>query len=127
MSLTFRRVAGQPQAAPRTYSEELGWTAERTAQGIVYKGNYLVRSLRYQGWVLQQDRKLQFYILNPPIQLLRETNFGACFHIRNDGWWLISFKPHDIPADLASGVAGIQKTLHTAFETRETSRRATRT
>src|SRR5437868_5989454 len=105
MSVHPTIVRGQPSAAPKDYAQELGWKSKSgpTADSAVYSGYYRAAGLRYQGWVLQQTNgKLLFYILKPPISLLRKTQFAGCFHFRNDEWWLIGFRPDAVPADLAS-------------------------
>jgi hypothetical protein len=115
---------GQPCAVPKDYTHELGWTHHRTADGTVYTGHYRATGLRYQGWVLLNDKgKLSFYIHKPPMGLLRDTDYAGCFHFRNDGWCLVTFKPYDVPADVSSGIAAIQKALRNAFETRTAKRR----
>ena len=117
MTYTLTRQA--PLApAPKTYAQELGWQGNRTNAGIEHTGRYRAPGLQYRGWVLQKNGGLQFFIHKPPMDLLHDTDFSGCFHARNDGWWLISFKPHAIPPDLASGIAAIQKALRRAFEVR---------
>src|SRR5690349_17233710 len=116
----FRR--GQPKAAPKTYDQDLGWARKETMDGTVYTGYFRAVGLRYEGWILQQRKSLQFYILKPPIQLLRDTEFGGCFHAQNDGWWLIAFKPYHAPRDASSGIAAVQKALLRAFQLRTTRR-----
>jgi len=117
-------MKGRPLAAPKAYAQDLGWRTEWTAQGTIYIGYYRAPGLRYEGWVDDNRGKLQFYIRKPPINLLHDTDFGGCFHPRNNDWWLITFKPYDLPADLSSGVAAIQKALRRAFEVRAARRRS---
>jgi hypothetical protein len=110
---------GQPLAAPKDYAEELGWVRQRTAESIVFTGYFRAPALRYRGWILQeQSGKFNFFIHRPPIELIRDTDSAGCFHPKNDGWWLITFKPDAQPADIASGIAAIQKVLRKAFEVR---------
>jgi len=123
MSVGSTRLRGQPRAALKNYADELGWTRRRAPDGAAFTGYYRASGLRYEGWVVEHDDKLLFYILRPPMNLLRETDFSGCFHARNDGWWLVSFKPDDRPADAASGIASIQKALRDAFRTRSDLRR----
>jgi hypothetical protein len=117
-------LKGRLSAAPRDYAQELGWSGQQTSEGTVFKGHYRAPGLRYDGWILRSpDGKLSFYILRPPMDLIRDTDYSNCFHARNDGWWLITFKPYDMPADVASGVASIQKVLRQAFGNRTAKRR----
>jgi hypothetical protein len=108
----------------KAYSQDSGWRRDMTGKGMVYTGYYRVPGLRYSGWVSQKwSGTLLFYILNPPIALLRETEFGGCFHFAgNDGWWLISFRPEARPPDVDSGVAAIQLALRQAFVARAAKR-----
>lgn len=120
----LRRI--QSRAAPpiRTYARELGWTSQPSREGgTIHQGYYRALGLRWDGYVHQTFKGLDFFILNPPIQLIRDTNFGGCFHARNDGWWLVAFKPDAKPSDLDSGVAAIQHVLLNAFEVRAAKRR----
>ena len=115
---------GRQVAAPKTYAQELGWTARRDGKSAVYSGHYRARGIRYEGWIVTKSGgKLLFYILNPPLALLRETEFGGCFHFNNDDWWLIGFHPGDQPTDVCSGIAAIQKALMEAFNVRTAKRR----
>lgn len=111
----------------RVYSDDLGWQRQRTAEGIVHSGTYRGPAVRYSGWILEDNDTLAFYIYKPPINLLRDTEYGQCFHPQKDGdWWLIGFRPYARPADVSSGIAAIQKALRTAFTTRLRSRRTQR-
>jgi hypothetical protein len=123
MSVLSALFGGQPSAAPRNYAQDLGWKKQMSANGTVYTGHYRAAGLRYDGWILWREKRPEFFILKPPIDLLRDTDYAGCFHARNDGWWLITFKPYDVPADVASGIAAIHKTLRKAFELRAARRR----
>ena len=125
MGTQSQLVRGRRPAAPKGYAYELGWRGHEEDEDTVYRGQYRARGLRYEGWIVETKAgKLTFYILNPPLDLLRETDFGGCFHYNNGEWWLIGFKPFDRPADAASGIAAIQKSLLVAFEARSAKRRA---
>lgn len=117
----------QTRTAPpvRTYARELGWSTQPGSPGgTVHRGYYRAFGLRWDGYVYQSSKGLDFYILNPPMELIRDTDFGGCFHTAgNDGWWLIAFKPYAKPADLDSGVAAIQYVLLNAFQIRAAKRR----
>lgn len=114
-------------AAPKNYRQQLGWQSRESGDDLIFTGQYRVSGLRYDGWVRRDaSRKLSFFIRNPPIEWLRDTEYGGCFHPRNDGWWLIGFKPNDTPADVSSGIAAIQKALGCAFEIRAQKRRTGR-
>ena len=107
----------------RTYARELGWASKPSPPGTVHTGYYRAVGLRWQGHVYQTSKALDFYILKPPVDLIRDTDFGGCFHARNDGWWLVAFRPEAIPPDLDSGVAAIQYVLAKAFQVRAAKRR----
>ncbi len=117
-------VKGQPSAAPKSYAQELGWASHTGPDGTVYTGHYRMPGLRYEGWIVEDNGKLTFYIKKPPIDLLRATDFAGCFHCNNDDWWVVGFKPYDMATDVASGIAAIQKTLWKAFQVRTAKRRA---
>jgi hypothetical protein len=107
----------------KVYAEELGWQSRTTNDGLVHTGNYRAAGLKYSGWILEKvGGKFQFFIHNPPIKLLRSTDFAGCFHACNDGWYLIAFKPHSVPAEISSGIAAVQKALRNAFEVRVSTR-----
>jgi len=104
--------------------QELGWRSSPAGDVVQFSGQFRLAGLRYDGYVRQElGGRLSFYIHNPPIVWLRETEYGGCFHPRDDGWWLVSFKPHEVPADASSGVAAIQIALVAAFATRTRKRR----
>lgn len=111
---------GQPPAAPTSYARQLGWETHRTDRGTEHSGHYRAPSrVLYRGFVLEESRgNLHFYIHRAPIAWLRLTHFGACFHAMADEWWKISFRPHERPADLDSGIAAVQRALRAAFEAR---------
>lgn len=114
-----------PRSGVRTFSRDLGWTSEFQCDGSkVHRGLFMAVGLRWQGYVHQKSGKLEFFIQNPPIQMIRDTEFSGCFHARNDGWWFIGFKPEALPADLDSGIAAVQHVLRTAFERRAEKRRS---
>src|SRR5438128_7752 len=99
-------TASNPQPpAPRSYAQDLGWTSDSTAEGLSWTGSYRACSLRWQGYIHQPrgGGRLCFYILRPPFDVLKDTHFGACFHARNDGWWLVSFDL-SAPPNLDSGI-----------------------
>jgi hypothetical protein len=119
------RFWGRLSAAPKNYAQDLGWKSRKTSNGVLYTGYYRAYGLRYEGSVLKaHDGKLTFLIRKPPIELLRDTEFGGCFHAADDGWWLVAYKPWSLPADAPSGIAAIQKTLLKAFEIRAEKRRS---
>lgn len=108
----------------RTYARELGWTSQPSREaGTIHRGYFRALGLRWDGYVYQTSKGLDFYILNPPIQLIRDTDFSGCFHAANDGWWRITFKPYALACDLDSGVAAIQHVLLNAFQVRAAKRR----
>ncbi len=113
------------QRQVRTFSRDLGWTSEAQREGgTVHRGFFRATGLRWQGYVRQKSGKLDFFVLNPPIQMIRDTQFSGCFHARNDGWWFIGFRPEALPPDVDSGIAAVQHVLKTAFEKRAEKRRS---
>ena len=108
---------GQQRAAPRSYSLDSGWSAQRQADGTVHTGYYRAVGRTWQGWIYEGRKgKLECFIFQPPIELIRATEFAGCFHARGDDWWLITFKPSAKPDGVDSGIAAIQKTLFKAFQ-----------
>ena len=114
-----RRRAMPRRQGSRSFAEDLGWQHRETTNGTVYTGFFRVHSLAFPGWI-RHDRtgKLHFLIHQPPMELLRETEYFGCFHPRGDGWQLVTFKPHEEPPDPHSGIASIQKALLDAVSLR---------
>lgn len=115
--MNSRSSREQPEAAPKTYKDELGWRSHPTAEGITHTGYYRVYTLKYRGWILQKpDGKFQFFIQRPPFSLIKHTEFAGCFHEREGGVWLITFKPYALPNTVSSGIVAIQNAMRRAFE-----------
>jgi hypothetical protein len=111
---------GRPGAAPRYYSDDLGWKTQQTSDQFVYTGYYRVVGLRFDGYIRESKNggQLYFFVRKPPIQLIRDTEFAGCFHARNDDWFLVGFKDRAQPKDVNSGIAAIQRVLLKAFRVR---------
>ncbi len=110
---------GRPRAAPvRTYAQDLGWMSRRASNGqILHEGFFCAARQRWQGRILQTGPRFDFRILNPPIGVIRGTEWEGCFHaISRDGWWRITFRPWSQPRDLDSGITAINAVLQTCFQ-----------
>jgi hypothetical protein len=114
LSLPLPPQKRQPaQRAALTFAQDMGWKSQLGTGGRTeYTGFFQACSLRWKGFIYQElDNTLDFYILNPPVGLLRHTDYAGCFHARNDGWYLITFKPYAKPINVDSGISAIQRAL----------------
>ena len=83
------------RVAPLTFAQDMGWKSRPGQDGRTeYTGFFQACSLRWLGEIYhERDNTLHFYIHQPPIGLLRHTDYSGCFHARDHGWYLITFKP----------------------------------
>jgi hypothetical protein len=116
-TITASRPQRQQQpvrrAAPLTFTQDMGWKCQSGEGGrLEYTGYFQACSLRFRGEIYHEpDNSLYFYIHQPPIGLLQHTDYAGCFHPRDYGWYLISFKPYAKPANVDSGIYSIQQAL----------------
>ena len=114
----FRR--NPPLSDLRTLSKDLGWTSTRENGYRESYGFFRPNGLRWDGYIVENNyQSFRFYILKPPIRLLRRTEWAGCFHsIGDSGWYRITFKPWSIPKDVDGGIAAVNKVLRNIFRRR---------
>ena len=115
----FRRNAGNSVKVANvqfpSFVEVHGWKRRCNADGsILYSGRFSVSGLMttWQGECLQRGSTFSFKIFRPPADLIKKTQWGACFQpIHNQpGWFSVHFHAPE-PKDVDSGFAGIQFAL----------------
>lgn len=94
----------QVDRAKLTYLEERGWT--RHGEG--YRGQYKTPRGTWWGEVKPDGPNLNFFVHDPPHQVLNGPH-NACFNHIGDGWWWVHFyRESPNPSD---GVMEIERVL----------------
>jgi hypothetical protein len=92
------------------YWQEHDWKRD----GRRYQGTYQTRFGSYVGWI--EDRAfgdIRFLMHTPPAEL-RNSGHWACFQPKGDGWYAVHMRIP--PADVSSGIIGIERLITEAFE-----------
>lgn len=107
-----------------TYAEDLGWRPRPRPDGVVvHVGSFRALGLEWEGCVYENQGDLQFFMKNPPISMIRKTEYGGCFHAsQTPGWFKVSFMPGATPSGLSSGIAAINVMLSEVYKITEPSR-----
>ena len=102
-----------PVLIPRAelpYWQEHGWKRD----GRQYRGTYQTRFGSYAGVI--EDRTfgdIRFLIHHPPTEL-RDSGHWPCFQNKGDGWYAVHMRIP--PADVSSGIIGIERLITSALE-----------
>ncbi len=119
MKLVFRLGnRGQSGAAPRTYAQDMGWKPTRRPGYILHEGHFRTVGLRWRGFARECSGSFDFYIFDPPIGFVRNSQWAGCFHLGDGRWYHITFVPGQQPKDLDSGIAAINKVLSRSLRSR---------
>ena len=105
----------------RTMAQDSGWVSSSKANGtIIHKGNYIWGRRRWRGEVEQQGGTFHFFIWNPPIELIRMTEYAGCFHLESvrEAKYRISWKVGQYPKSLSSGIISVNRVLNEAMSLR---------
>ena len=106
-------TGGQPGAAPRTYAQDMGWAVKALPDGMVYRGYFRAKGLRWQGQIqCAPDGRILVFIENPPLGFIRSTEWAGCFHATSTGkWFQVTFKPYAPAKDVDGAIAAVNKIL----------------
>ncbi len=95
------------------YWQEHGWVRS----GDQYLGTYQTRFGSFSGAI--DDRSfgdIRFLIRHPPAEV-KNSDHWPCFQSKGDGWYRVHMRIP--PADVSSGIMGIERLIASSFKTEE--------
>jgi hypothetical protein len=103
------------QRSRKSLLQERGWVLTGSGTDARWEGYYRTRhGPSYKGKIEPGCYPPKFYVKDPP-KGLEKHEHRACFtDLKSGKWWSVHFRTP--PQDLSSGVIGIERILHEAFQ-----------
>lgn len=115
-------VTGGARKRPSSsFAEMNGWkSVGMTIRGRRFEGYFWAKGYRWRGEAIKKlDGYVDMFIWNPPMNAIRSSNFGACFHPTDQrNKWLVNVKSQATNfkiVDLNAGVAAVNDMLSIVF------------
>jgi hypothetical protein len=98
----------------KSYLAERGWVLTGSGADERWEGYYRTRFGSYKGKIEPGCYPPKFYVKDPPEGLAKHKHWACFTDLKNGGWRSVHFRI--LPKDIASGVIGIERILHEAFQ-----------